>query len=196
MDARTAETTRTTAETDIRVALTLDGAGKAAIATGVGFFDHMLTLFARHGLLDLTVEARGDVEVDDHHTVEDVGIVLGEAVADALGDKRGITRYGACTVPMDEARVEAVVDISGRPHLVYRVDPGADKVGGFDTCLAREFFQAFTNAARITLHLDGRAGDNAHHILEAAFKATGRALRAAVSIDPREQGVPSSKGTL
>lgn len=193
---RRAETSRNTKETQIEIALALDGEGHADVDTGVGFFDHMLTHIARHGLFDLTVKAQGDLEVDAHHTVEDVGLLLGAALGEALGDKRGIVRYGHAVVPMDEARVEATLDLSGRPHLAYDLNPQAEKVGEFDTCLGREFFQALANAGALNLHLVGHCGTNPHHILEAAFKATGRALRQAVSPDQRETDIPSSKGVL
>ena len=196
MSDRTASLTRTTRETDIRLSLDLDGSGKTEIQTGVGFFDHMLTLFGRHSLFDLTVTAKGDLEVDAHHTVEDVGLLLGEALRTALGDKTGIVRYGHAVVPMDEARVSATLDLSGRPHLVYGLEIAQEKVGDFDTCLGQEFFQALANSAAMNLHIVGQAGGNPHHLLEAAFKATGRALRRACECDPRESGVPSSKGSL
>jgi imidazoleglycerol-phosphate dehydratase len=196
MPQRSAERERRTKETDIRLALDLDGEGKVDVSTGVGFFDHMLTLLGRHGLFDLTIEAAGDIEVDAHHTVEDVGLLLGEAFAEALGEKTGIARYGAATIPMDEARVSAALDLSGRPFLACAIEPGAEKVGGFDTALAQEFFQAFANRGGVTLHITQERGGNAHHVLEAAFKAVARALRGAVRIDAAERGVPSSKGVL
>jgi len=197
MPPRAATLTRSTSETDITLSLNLDGTGQASIATGVGFFDHMLTAFARHGLFDLTVTARGDLHIDAHHTVEDVGIVLGQAFANALGDKRGITRFGQALIPMDEALAEAAVDISGRAHLAYTVDFARENLGGMDTQLVEEFFRAFTGNARLTLHLTRRAGENAHHVAESCFKAAARALRMAVSPDPRAAGViPSTKGAL
>jgi len=196
MTARRAECTRRTKETQISLSLNLDGSGQVQVETGVGFFDHMLTLLGRHALFDLTVRAAGDLEVDAHHTVEDVGLLLGQAVVEALGTKQGIARYGFALVPMDEAAAEVAVDLSGRPHLRYEVDLSAEKVGQFDTCLAEEFFQALANAGLLTLHVVKRAGENPHHVLEAAFKAAGRALRAAVAADPRELEVPSTKGVL
>ena len=195
--SRTASITRTTTETDITVTLNLDGTGKADIATGIGFLDHMLTALTRHGLFDLTVRAKGDLHIDFHHTTEDVGIVLGRAVAQALGDKRGITRFGQSLVPMDEALAEAVIDISGRPFLVWNVGFERPKIGEMDTELFEEFFRALATNAGITLHVTGRAGHNAHHVAEACFKATARALRAAVAIDPRAaDAIPSTKGAL
>ena len=197
MPPRAATLTRSTSETDITLSLNLDGTGQASIATGVGFFDHMLTAFARHGLFDLTVTARGDLHIDAHHTVEDVGIVLGQAFANALGDKRGITRFGQALIPMDEALAEAAVDISGRAHLAYTVDFERENLGGMDTQLVEEFFRAFTGNARLTLHLTRRAGQNAHHVAESCFKAAARALRMAVAHDPRAAGaIPSTKGAL
>ena len=194
---RSTECKRTTAETDIRLSLSLDGTGKAEISTGCGFLNHMLTLFAKHGRFDLSVFCKGDTDVDDHHTVEDVGIVLGNALREALGDKRGIRRYGDVTLPMDESLVLAAVDISGRAFLAYAVNVPAAKVGSFDTELAEEFWQAFVRAAGCTLHIRQLAGSNSHHILEASFKAVARALRTAVSIDPELAGeIPSSKGVL
>lgn len=193
---RSASIVRRTAETDIELRLELDGSGQAEIRTGVGFFDHMLTLLARHALFDLTVRAQGDLEVDQHHTVEDVGICLGKALAEALGDKSGITRYGSITLPMEETLVTAAVDLSGRMWFVDRVDFPTEKVGGFDTQLVREFWQAVSSNALMNLHLVLHYGTNSHHIAEAVFKATARALRQAVALDPRQQGVPSSKGTL
>lgn len=194
---RSTECKRTTAETDIRLSLSLDGTGKAEISTGCGFLNHMLTLFAKHGRFDLSVFCKGDTDVDDHHTVEDVGIVLGNALREALGDKRGIRRYGDITLPMDESLVLAAVDLSGRAYLAYAVNVPAAKVGSFDTELAEEFWQAFVRAAGCTLHIRQLAGSNSHHILEASFKAVARALRTAVSIDPELAGeIPSSKGVL
>jgi len=194
--SRKAEIKRKTMETDVKVALSLDGSGKSNINTGIGFMDHMLTLFAAHGLFDLEIKATGDVEVDFHHTVEDVGIGLGQALAEAVGDKKGIVRYGEATIPMDEALAQAVMDFSGRPHLSYSDDIKPAKVGEMDTELFREFFEAFVRNSGITLHIRVFSGRNAHHIIEAVFKAVGRALDKAVGIDPRRSGVPSTKGTL
>jgi len=193
---RKAEVARATTETKLRVALDLDGTGAADVRTGVGFFDHMLEQLARHALIDLSVAAEGDLHIDAHHTVEDVGIALGRALADALGDKAGIRRYGACHLVMDEALVRAALDLSGRPFLVWNVEFPAAKIGDFDTELVREFWTAVAMNARITLHVERLGGLNAHHIAEAAFKAVARALRAAVEPDPRGAGVPSTKGTL
>ena len=194
--ARTAEIERATGETDVRVSLTLDGTGAGERATGVGFLDHMLDLLARHGHLDLTVSAAGDLETGAHHTVEDVGICIGQALDQALGDRVGIARYGQATVPMDEARASAAIDISGRGLLAFtaRLPPGA--IGNFDHELAEEFFRALAANAKLTLHVTVESGTNAHHIIEAMFKALARALRMAVAIDPTETGVPSTKGTL
>ena len=194
--ARVASVSRQTAETSIEVTVNLDGTGTSDISTGVGFFDHMLSALGRHSLCDLTVHATGDTWVDDHHTVEDVGIVLGQALAQALGDKSGITRFSDVTVPMDEALVLAAIDVSGRGELYWDVPIAAQKVGTFDTELGHEFFQGFARDAGITLHVREIAGENAHHILECAFKAVARAVRAAVEIDPRVHGVPSTKGSL
>lgn len=194
---RTAEILRKTAETDIKLKLNLDGSGKSDIDTGCGFLDHMLTLFARHGRVDLDVTCRGDTQVDYHHTVEDVGIALGTALDAALGGKRGISRYGSMLLPMDEALVLCALDLSGRAHLTYALEIPAQKVGDFDTELAEEFFLALTRCARLTLHLRQISGTNSHHIIEAAFKALGRALRQAVSLDPdAADEVPSTKGVL
>ena len=194
---RIAEITRTTAETDITLSLDLDGTGESRTATGVGFLDHMLTLFAKHGSFDLEVSCRGDLQVDAHHTTEDIGICLGEAFLKALGDKAGIRRYGDIILPMDEALILAAVDISGRAHLSYEARMRARKVGDFDTELAEEFWTAFARAAKMTLHIKQLAGRNAHHIIEGQFKAAARALREAVSIDPALAGkVPSTKGML
>jgi len=187
---------RTTSETRVALSIDLDGSGEVRVATGVPFFDHMLDAFGRHGLFDLTVDARGDLEVDAHHTVEDVGICLGQAIAEALGDKRGIRRFGSVFVPMDEALVLAAVDISGRGQLHYDLEVPIEVIGTFDTTLAREFMIALSANAGITLHVVGFAGANAHHIIEAAFKAVARALAEAVSLDPRVSGVPSTKGSL
>jgi imidazoleglycerol-phosphate dehydratase len=195
--SRSAKLTRATAETDIRLALDLDGSGKVDVATGIGFLDHMLTALARHALFDLTVAAKGDLHVDCHHTTEDVGIVLGQALTRALGEKRGITRFAHAVVPMDEALVEAAVDISGRPFLAWSVRFGAPKIGEMDTELFEEFFRALAINAGITLHITQRAGSNAHHVAEACFKAVARALRAAVALDPRlGDAIPSTKGAL
>ena len=194
---RNAEISRNTLETRIRVRLDLDGAGKSQLATGVGFFDHMLDQIARHGLIDLEVEAQGDLHIDAHHTVEDVGIALGQALARALGDKKGLTRYGHAYVPLDEALSRAVVDLSGRPGLSFNVAFTRARIGEFDTELVREFFQALVNHAGITLHIDNLRGENAHHQAESVFKAFARALRMAVGIDPRAgSAVPSTKGSL
>ena len=194
---RQATIARATSETDIRLTLDLDGRGSADVATGVGFFDHMLTALARHSLMDLTVAAKGDLHIDDHHTVEDVGIVLGQALRQALGDKRGIRRFGQCLLPMDEALAEAAIDISGRPFLSWSVPFQRPKIGSFDTELVEEFFRAFAFNAGITLHVTLKAGSNAHHVAEACFKAAARALRMAVELDPRTAGViPSTKGSL
>lgn len=194
--ARTTTVHRTTAETDIRLALDLDGRGEAAISTGIGFLDHMLTLFARHACIDLTVQARGDLHVDQHHTVEDVGICLGTALRQALGDKAGIRRYGDVTLPMDESLVTVAIDLSGRFFLVFRVDFPTAKVGDFDTELVREFWQALAANGLLNLHVVLHHGQNSHHISEAVFKAAARALRAAVEPDGRTTSVPSTKGTL
>ena len=193
---RTASIARKTGETDITVTVNLDGRGACDIDTGVGFFDHMLTALGRHSLMDLTVRCTGDTWVDDHHTVEDVGIVLGQAIGQALGDKRGIRRFGDVAVPLDEALVLAAVDISGRGALYWDVPIGPDKVGTFDTELGKEFFVGFARQAGITLHLRELCGENAHHILEATFKACARALRVAFEDDPRVDDVPSTKGSL
>ena len=195
--ARTADVARDTAETRIRVRLNLDGSGQAKLATGIGFFDHMLDQIARHGLIDLDVQCQGDLHIDGHHTVEDVGITLGQAVAQAVGDKKGITRYGHAYVPLDEALSRVVVDFSGRPGLHMHVPFKAGMVGGFDTQLAFEFFQGFSNHAGVTLHIDNLKGENAHHQCESVFKAFARALRMALAPDPRSAGViPSTKGSL
>jgi imidazoleglycerol-phosphate dehydratase len=194
---RCATIVRTTKETDIHLTLNLDGTGITQIDTGVPFFDHMLDAFGRHGLFDLTVQAKGDVDVDAHHTVEDVGIVLGQAFAQALGDKRGIVRFGSSFVPMDEALVLAACDISGRGQLHYAVEVPIEIIGTFDTTLAKEFFIALAANAGVTLHIRSLAGDNSHHIIEAAYKAAGRALCQACTINPRIAGVlPSTKGSL
>ena len=194
---RSASISRKTSETDIALALALDGAGKAEIATGIGFLDHMLTAFARHGGFDLSVQAKGDLHIDAHHTTEDVGIVLGQAFLQALGDKRGIRRFGQALLPMDEALAEVAVDISGRPLLAWEVAFERASLGGLDTQLFEEFFRAFAGNALITLHVTRRAGRNAHHVAEACFKGVARALRMAVEIDPRAgDAVPSTKGSL
>jgi imidazoleglycerol-phosphate dehydratase len=197
--SRSAERSRATRETDIQVRLELDGTGQADVQTGVGFFDHMLDALARHGMFDLFVRCEGDLRIDAHHTVEDIGIVLGGVFGEALGDKRGIVRYADATVPLDEALVRAVVDISGRPFLHFAVDvpPGQPRIGEFDAALSGEFWRAFATEARITLHLDGIRGDNAHHLVEATFKAAARALDAATAMDARRTSiVPSTKGVL
>jgi imidazoleglycerol-phosphate dehydratase len=193
---RTAELERETRETSIRLALALDGTGAGSRATGVGFLDHMLDLLARHGRLDLDVAVTGDLQTGPHHTVEDTGIVLGQALDAALADRAGIVRYGHAVVPMDEARAACALDISGRPFCAFSADLPPGGTGGFDHELAEEFFRAVANAARLTLHLEVETGTNAHHMIEAAFKAFARALRAAVALDPTETGVPSTKGTL
>ena len=193
---RRAEVRRTTKETDVRVALDLDGSGTSSVATGIPFLDHMLELFARHGLFDLEIECRGDLEVDDHHSVEDTAICLGQAFAEALGDKSGIARYGSALVPMDEALCRAVVDLSGRFYLVYEVETRRDRIGNFSVELAEHFWRSFAGAARCNLHLDCLRGRNTHHILEGTFKAAARALRQATERDPRVRGVPSTKGVL
>jgi len=194
---RTADVTRNTRETQIRVQLDLDGSGQARLATGIGFFDHMLDQVARHGLIDLAIDASGDLHIDGHHLVEDTGITLGMAVAQAVGDKAGITRYGHAYVPLDEALSRVVIDFSGRPGLHLRVPFKAAMVGGFDTQLAYEFFQGFANHAMVTLHVDNLHGDNAHHQCETVFKAFARALRMALTPDARSAGVvPSTKGSL
>ena len=194
---RRAEISRETSETAITVALGLDGEGRADIATGIGFLDHMLTALARHGLFDLKVQAKGDLHIDFHHTTEDVGIVIGQCLRQALGDKRGIRRYGAAVIPMDEALAEAAVDISGRPYLAWSVSFAQPKIGEMDTELFEEFFRALAFNAGITLHVTQKAGTNAHHVAEACFKALARALREAVEPDPRAIGaIPSTKGVL
>lgn len=193
---RRAVVTRVTGETDITVELDLDGTGTCLIDTGVPFFDHMLNAFGRHGLFDLTVRATGDIEVDAHHTVEDTGIVLGQAFTQALGDKAGITRFSDVCIPMDETLVQAAVDISGRGQAYCDLPIPTERVGSFDAELAVEFFYAFARDARVTLHVRELAGANSHHIIEAAFKAAGRAMRYACELDPRVNGVPSTKGSL
>ncbi|RQW87421.1 MAG: imidazoleglycerol-phosphate dehydratase HisB [Geobacter sp.] len=193
---RTAVVERVTKETRIRLSLGLDGTGDSKICTSVPFLDHMLDLFTRHGLFDLQVEAQGDIDIDFHHTVEDIGIVLGEALKRALADKAGIRRYGQATVPMDETLASAAIDLSGRPYLCFNVPLPKVKIGEFDVELVREFFQAFTNSACLNLHLNLKYGENTHHIVEACFKAFARALNQAVGLDPRISGVLSTKGTL
>ena len=194
---RRATIKRNTAETHISVTINLDGTGMYDNKTGVGFFDHMLDQLSRHSLIDMTIRASGDYHIDDHHTVEDTGIALGLAIAQAVGDKKGINRYGSCLLPMDDALVRAALDISARPFLVFNFDIPAQKIGQFDTELVREFFQALSTHAGLTLHIDQLHGLNAHHIVEAAFKSVARALREAVEIDPRmSQALPSTKGTL
>jgi imidazoleglycerol-phosphate dehydratase len=189
--------TRKTRETSIEVGLDLDGTGVADVVTGVGFFDHMLDQLARHSLIDLTVRAEGDRHIDDHHTVEDVGIALGQALAKALGDKRGLIRYAHCLLPMDETLTQVALDVSGRPFLVFRTEFPTERIGAFDTALVREFFQAFAGNAGLTLHIETIYGVNSHHIAESCFKGVARALRDAVAIDPREGGrAPSTKGAL
>ena len=194
---RTASITRKTAETAIEVEINLDGTGVYRNHTGVGFFDHMLDQLSRHSLIDMTLRAKGDLHIDDHHTVEDTGIALGQALVKALGDKTGIRRYGECSLAMDDAQVHCALDLSGRPFLVWNVDFPSQKIGSFDTELVREFFQALATHGGITLHIDLRHGVNSHHIAEAAFKAVARALRMAVETDPRKaDAIPSTKGAL
>ena len=194
---RTGSVSRKTAETEITVEINLDGTGSYDNQTGVGFFDHMLDQLSRHSLIDFKIRAKGDYHIDDHHTVEDTGIALGQALVQALGDKRGINRYGECHLPMDDAQVRAALDLSARPFLVWNVDIPTQKIGAFDTELVREFFTAFATHGGITLHIDQLHGVNSHHIVEAAFKAVARALRTAVETDPRKAGdIPSTKGAL
>ena len=193
---RTATIRRETGETKIDLSLNLDGTGRADLSTGVGFFDHMLTLLARHSLIDLTIKATGDLHIDAHHTVEDVGICLGKALAQALGDKAGIRRYGDATVPMDETLVTVAVDLCGRPFCVWKVDVPLETLGTFNSQLAEEFWRGVSSAGLFALHVVLHHGKNTHHIIEGAFKATARALRAAVELDPRSSGVPSTKGVL
>ncbi|MCP5038159.1 MAG: imidazoleglycerol-phosphate dehydratase HisB [Rhodobacteraceae bacterium] len=194
---RSATVTRKTNETEISVEINLDGSGIYDNQTGIGFFDHMLDQLSRHALIDMNVRATGDLHIDDHHTVEDTGIALGQALTQALGDKKGIDRYGECHVPMDDAQVRAALDLSGRPFLVWNVDMPTTKIGAFDAELVREFFQAFATHGAITLHVDRLHGFNSHHIAEAAFKAVARALRGAVETDPRKaDAIPSTKGAL
>lgn len=197
MNPRTADLTRNTQETQIRAALNLDGTGQAQLTSGIGFFDHMLEQIARHGLIDLTIEAKGDLHIDGHHTVEDIGITLGQAFARAIGNKAGVRRYGHAYVPLDEALSRVVIDLSGRPGLEWHVAFKRSAIGEFDVDLAHEFFQGFANHAQVTLHIDNLCGDNAHHQCETLFKAFGRALRMACELDPRSAGVvPSTKGAL
>lgn len=197
MSARTASVERNTNETQIKIELNLDGSGQAKFETGVPFLDHMLDQISRHGLIDLNIQAKGDLEIDAHHTVEDIGITLGQAVKQAIGDKKGITRYGHAYVPLDEALSRVVIDFSGRPLLVEDVRYTSKSIGGFETELVHEFFQGFCNHALVTLHIDSLRGHNSHHIVETIFKAFGRALRMALAPDPRAQGViPSTKGSL
>jgi imidazoleglycerol-phosphate dehydratase len=194
--SRAASIERVTRETRIKLALNVDGSGEAKICTSVPFLDHMLNLFARHGLFELEIEASGDIDIDFHHTVEDIGIVLGEAFKQALGDKKGIRRYGQATVPMDETLASAAIDISGRPYLVYHVTLPKVKIGEFDVELAREFFQAFANHCGMNLHINVMYGENVHHIIEGCFKAVARAMDVATQLDPRVVGVMSTKGIL
>jgi len=197
MTQRTAEIERNTLETQIKININLDGNGKASFATGVPFLDHMLDQIARHGLIDMDIQARGDLHIDAHHTVEDIGITLGQAVAKAVGDKKGIYRYGHAYVPLDEALSRVVIDFSGRPGLFYNVTFTRGMIGSFDVDLFHEFFQGFVNHAQVTLHIDNLKGDNAHHIAETIFKALGRAMRMAITADERMAGImPSTKGTL
>ncbi|QEE35151.1 imidazoleglycerol-phosphate dehydratase HisB [Octadecabacter sp. SW4] len=194
---RTAKISRKTAETDISVEVNLDGTGSYDCQTGVGFFDHMLDQLSRHSLIDITARAQGDLHIDDHHTVEDVGIALGQALAQALGDKKGIRRYGECHLAMDDAQVRCALDLSARPYLICNLDLPTAKIGSFDTELVQEFFQALATHGGITLHIDRLHGFNSHHIAEAAFKAVARALRSAVEVDPRKgDAIPSTKGAL
>ncbi len=193
---RQAEISRNTLETQITVRLDLDGSGKSKLDTGIGFFDHMLDQIARHGMIDLEVKAKGDLHIDGHHTVEDIGITIGQALAQAIGDKKGLRRYGHAYVPLDEALSRVVVDLSGRPGLTYNMNFTRSMIGEFDVDLMREFFQGMVNHAAITLHIDNLRGDNAHHQCETMFKAFGRALRMAAESDPRSSGIPSTKGSL
>ena len=194
---RKAEIARSTTETSIKASVNLDGTGTFAVKSGVGFFDHMMEQLARHSLIDIEITAKGDLHIDDHHTVEDAGIALGQAVAKALGDRKGIRRYGSCDLPMDEALSRCAIDVSGRPFLIFKVNFPTAKIGTFDTELVREWFQAFAMNAGITLHIENVYGANSHHIAESCFKALARALRDALEIDPRQQNrIPSTKGTL
>ncbi len=194
--SRTAKIERKTAETDIKLELNLDGTGKSNVATGVGFFDHMLVLFTKHSAIDLTIKAVGDLHIDQHHTVEDVGICLGQAVREALGDRAGIRRYGHFTLPMDETLATAAIDLGGRAHFAYQVDFPSPKIGDFDVELVAEFWPAFANNAAANLHVVVHYGRNGHHVSEAIFKATARAMRSALEADPRVTGIPSTKGIL
>lgn len=196
MSERSVKVSRDTLETQISISLNLDGSGKSSFATGIPFLEHMLEQIARHGVFDLEINAKGDLHIDDHHTVEDIGITLGQAFKQALGDKKGIVRYGHAYVPLDEALSRVVIDFSGRPGLAYRVEFERPRIGAFDADLIHEFFQGFVNHAPATLHIDNLAGKNAHHIAETVFKAFARALRVAVSYDDRMRGVPSTKGLL
>ncbi len=193
---RTASIERTTKETSIKLSLNLDGTGKSELSSGIPFLDHMLEQISRHGLIDLAISAKGDLEIDAHHTVEDIGICLGEALREAVGNKAGLVRYGHAYVPLDEALSRVVLDLSGRPGLEYHIDFPKETVGGFDIDLFKEFFQAVSNHGRVTLHIDALRGKNNHHIIETVFKAFGRALRMAVESDPRVTGIPSTKGAL
>jgi imidazoleglycerol-phosphate dehydratase len=193
---RTAEISRETSETSIKLSLNIDGSGSRQISTGIGFFDHMLDLFAKHGLFDLSLSVKGDINVDEHHTIEDTGIALGEAFASAVGDKSGISRYSTQFLPMDEALAFASVDFSGRPYLQYSVNCPDEQVGGVGSQIFEEFFRAFAMSAKVTLHISALYGSNSHHIIEAVFKATARALRFALERDPRANGIPSTKGVL
>ncbi len=193
---RAATIARKTKETEIRIRLDLDGSGQYSVSTGIPFFDHMLESFGRHALFDLEVEAKGDVEVDLHHTVEDVGISLGQPFREALGSARGIRRFGACVLPMAEAKVEVAVDVSNRPYLVYQLELDNDRIGSFDASLTEDFMYAFSQSAGLDLHIEKRYGRSPHHVVEAAFKGVARALREAVAIDPRETGLPTVKGAL
>ena len=193
---RDAQITRTTSETAISVSLSLDGSGTAKISTGIGFFDHMLDQLAKHSLMDMTISAKGDLHIDDHHTVEDVGIAIGQALAKALGDKKGIRRYGHFALAMDDAQIACALDLSARPFLICNLDFPTQKIGSFDTELVREFFQALSTHGGITLHIDKKHGFNSHHIAEAAFKAVAKSLRMAVEKDPRNDALPSTKGAL
>ncbi len=194
--SRTASIHRDTSETQIHLAIDLDGSGKSEISTGVGFFDHMLTLLAKHSLIDITLEAKGDLHIDSHHTVEDVGICFGKALVQAVGDKAGIRRYGSATVPMDETLVTSALDLSGRPFLVWKVEVANELLGNFSSQLGEEFWRAVSSSGLLTLHVLCLHGHNTHHIIEAVFKATARALRQAIETDPRMTGIPSTKGVL
>ena len=193
---RTASVVRKTKETDVQIELALDGSGQYDVSTGIPFFDHMLESFAKHGLFDLKVAAKGDLEVDFHHTVEDVGIALGDAIRQALGSAEGIRRFGSAVLPMAEAKVEVAVDVSNRPYLVYRVELSSDRIGGFDPALTEDFLEALSQNAGLDLHVDMRYGRRPHHVIEAVFKGTARALRAALEVDPRQTGLPTVKGAL